>query len=200
MLYFAQRKIHPQELQERLTRAWMRNTDQADFSMLNLLDSHDTPRFLTECGGDAKRLAAAAVFQYSYPGMPCTYYGTEIGMTGTMDPGCRAAFDWDQEHWDQPLFQMYQKLIRARLQSEALQKGTLRFCSQGEVFAMKRATATETVLTAINQTDAPQTYTLPWQGRGTDLLEGNVYESTGGSLSIPLAPGAAALVRLEPTA
>lgn len=65
---------------------------------------------------------------------------------------------------------------------------------------MKRATETETVLTAINQTDAPQTYTLPWQGRGKDLLEGNVYESTGGSLSIPLAPGAAALVRLEPTA
>lgn len=200
VLYFAQRKIHPQELQERLTRAWMRNTDQANFSMLNLLDSHDTPRFLTECGGDINRLIAAAVFQYSYPGMPCTYYGTEIGMTGTMDPGCRAAFDWDQEHWDQPLFQMYQKLIRARLQSEALQKGTLRFCSQGEVFAMKRATETETVLTVINQTDAPQTYTLPWQGRGTDLLEGNVYESTGGSLSIPLAPGAAALVRLEPTA
>ena len=64
---------------------------------------------------------------------------------------------------------------------------------------MKRATETETVLTAINQTDAPSLYTA-WQGRGTDLLEGEVYESTGGSLSIPLAPGAAALVRLEPTA
>ena len=56
--------------------------------------------------------------------MPCTYYGTEIGMTGAMDPDCRAAFDWDRGHWNQPLFQLYQKLIRARLQSEALQKGT----------------------------------------------------------------------------
>ena len=31
-------------------------------------------------------------------GMPCTYYGTEIGMTGENDPDCRKAFDWEESH------------------------------------------------------------------------------------------------------
>ena len=50
VLYFAQRKIHPQQLQERLTRAWMRNTDQANFSMLNLWTAMTRPGSSTSAG------------------------------------------------------------------------------------------------------------------------------------------------------
>ena len=87
-----------------------RYTDQANDCMLNLLDSHDTARFLNTCGGEAGRLKNAAVFQYTFVGMPCTYYGTEIGMTGGNDPDCRRTFDWEESHWNREMFEFYQKL------------------------------------------------------------------------------------------
>src|SRR5439155_11261662 len=47
---------------------------------LNLLDSHDTARFLTMAKGDETALRLATMMQMVYPGAPCIYYGNEIGM------------------------------------------------------------------------------------------------------------------------
>jgi cyclomaltodextrinase / maltogenic alpha-amylase / neopullulanase len=67
---------------------------------LNLLGSHDTPRFVTVAGGDrdAYRLALLAVM--TLPGAPCIYYGDEVGMEGRHDPDNRDAFPWDESAWD----------------------------------------------------------------------------------------------------
>ncbi len=56
-------------------------------SQLNLLDSHDTPRFLSCAGGDKDALKLALLFLFAYPGAPCIYYGDEIGLDGEHDPG-----------------------------------------------------------------------------------------------------------------
>ena len=56
VLYFAKSAISPQQFQGLLTENLMRYTDAANASMLNLLDSHDTARFVTVCGGDTARL------------------------------------------------------------------------------------------------------------------------------------------------
>ena len=95
--YFAKSAITPLRFQEILTENLMRYSDAANDSMLDLLDSHDTARFLTVSGGDTARLRNAAAFLFTFVGMPCTYYGTEIGMTGENDPDCRKAFDWDPD-------------------------------------------------------------------------------------------------------
>lgn len=55
---------------------------QAVAAQLNLLDSHDTPRFVTIASGNRAALRLAALFQMTYPGAPCVYYGDEIGMGG----------------------------------------------------------------------------------------------------------------------
>lgn len=83
--YFAKSAVAPQRFQELLTENLMRYSDAANDSMLNLLDSHDTARFLTVSGGNTARLKNAAAFLFTFVGMPCTYYGTEIGMTGEND-------------------------------------------------------------------------------------------------------------------
>ena len=57
----------------------MRNTDQVNEMMLNLLDSHDTERFLTNVGENADKLKCALAVLFFFVGMPCIYYGTEIG-------------------------------------------------------------------------------------------------------------------------
>ena len=58
----------------------------------NLLGSHDTPRFVTVCGGDRVGLRLATLIQMTLPGAPSIYYGDEIGMEGGVDPANRGAF------------------------------------------------------------------------------------------------------------
>ena len=54
--------------------------------MLNLLDSHDTPRFLSMARGDESALRLATLMQMTYPGAPSIYYGDEIGMEDVTIP------------------------------------------------------------------------------------------------------------------
>jgi len=53
---------------------------------LNLLDSHDTPRFHSLAGGDRSALALAMLIVVTLPGAPCIYYGDEIGLEGARIP------------------------------------------------------------------------------------------------------------------
>lgn len=192
VLYFAQDRVSPHEFEESLTEYLMRYSSQANDSMLNLLDSHDTARFVNTCGGNVGRLKNAAAFQYTYIGMPCTYYGTEIGMTGENDPDCRKTFDWNEENWDHELRAYYKKLIALRRTKEALQRGSVRFCSTENVFAMERAWEKERLLVLINNTDAWQEYPLP-RAKAVDLLGGKEYASSG---PVKLAPYSAAVLEL----
>ena len=54
-------------------------------AQLNLLDSHDTPRFITCARGDESALRLATLFMFTYPGAPSIYYGDEDrdGRAGT---------------------------------------------------------------------------------------------------------------------
>ncbi len=193
--YFAKSAITPLRFQEILTENLMRYSDAANDSMLNLLDSHDTARFLTVSGGDTARLRNAAAFLFTFVGMPCTYYGTEIGMTGENDPDCRKAFDWDPAHWDVELRDYYKKLMSLRKTRRALQEGSVKLCSQGEVFVMERRLEGELLVTAINNTDLSQRCVL----KGTssrDLLGGDLYTGERETLSIELPPFTSMILEL----
>ena len=63
--------------------------------MWNLIDSHDTARFLHLCNGNKKKQHLAAAFQLLLPGMPMIYYGDEFAMPGANDPDCRRGMYWD---------------------------------------------------------------------------------------------------------
>ena len=92
--FFAKKTRTVQSFCDRLNELLMRNTDQANEMMLNLLDSHDTERFLTLAGEDRAALRCALAVMFFYPGMPCICYGTEIGMIGEYEPDSRRTFDW----------------------------------------------------------------------------------------------------------
>ena len=80
--FFANRTRTAASFTARLNELLMRNTDQVNEMMLDLLDSHDTERFLTLTGGDRDALILALAVLFFFPGMPCICYGTEIGMEG----------------------------------------------------------------------------------------------------------------------
>ncbi len=89
----------------------------------NLMDSHDTKRFLSyacEEGGKGKMLSAAALTML-FPGCPFIYYGDEVGMAGDYDPDNRRGMLWDTEKYADPdMLDAYKRLSAFRHQHEEL--------------------------------------------------------------------------------
>ena len=84
------------------------------YAQLNLLDSHDMPRFLSLMNGNVDKLKLAYTFVLTYPGAPCIYYGDEIGLDGGRDPLCRKGFTWRQEDWNVDLRNAIKETITVR--------------------------------------------------------------------------------------
>ena len=77
----------------------------------NLLGSHDTPRVLTYAEEHKPTAKLMYLFQMSYEGTPCIYYGDEIGMTSGEDPGCRKCMVWEENEQDLEMFAFLQSVI-----------------------------------------------------------------------------------------
>jgi alpha-glucosidase len=86
----------------------------------HLLGSHDTARAFTVLGEDEARLRVAATLLFTYPGVPCVYYGDEIGLPGGGDPDNRRCMPWSEREWNLGLRAWYQQIIRLRRSSPAL--------------------------------------------------------------------------------
>jgi alpha-glucosidase len=85
----------------------------------NLVDSHDTPRILNIVGGDKTRVKLAVALLMTVPGVPCVYYGDEIGMEGGHDPDNRRCMSWDESTWDHDLSTYFKRLIQLRRSAPA---------------------------------------------------------------------------------
>ena len=127
------------------------------YSQLNLLDSHDTPRFLSCVSNDKASLKLAWLFLFTYPGAPCIYYGDEIGLDGEHDPYCRKSFPWDESKWDKNLHAYVKELTALRANTSALRRGDFkRLWSANGIYAFSRTHADETVVVAFNTSESPQ--------------------------------------------
>lgn len=82
------------------------------------------------------RLKAAAILQYTLPGVPCVYYGDEAGAQGFEDPLNRGAFPWGRE--DDDLLGHYRALGELRRRNVAALKGRIRFLDDGELTVYER--------------------------------------------------------------
>jgi len=119
--------------------------------LLNLLGSHDTPRFLTLARGEESALRLAILFQMTYPGAPCIYYGDEIGLQGGRDPDCRRAFPWGQERWNGALLSYIKGCIALRQAHPALRRGEFTTLhARDEVYAFARRLENESLVVALN--------------------------------------------------
>lgn len=127
------------------------------YAQLNLLDSHDTPRFLSCVDGDKASLRLAWLFMFTYPGAPCVYYGDEIGMDGEHDPYCRKSFPWDESKWDKSLLEYVKETIALRKKHPALRRGDFkRLWSANGVYAYSRTLGDKTLVVALNVSGSPQ--------------------------------------------
>ena len=152
--FFAEGNIDARTFAGRCADMLMRYKRQTASVQLNILDSHDTGRFLSLCGGDTRRLKLAVLFMCCFVGMPCIFYGDELGVEGQDELDYRRAMPW--QDGDRDLLRFYREAIALRRAHPALRHGELRFlrAEPGEhVLVFERKTGVERLVITINASD-----------------------------------------------
>lgn len=127
---------------------------QIAVQQFNLLGSHDTARVRSVLEHDQRRLRVAVVLLFTYPGVPCIYYGDEVGLSGNGDPESRRTMPWNEGEWDHDLRAFYQRLARLRRASPALRQGGFQLLyATGHTLAYLRETPDERLIVVARRGD-----------------------------------------------
>lgn len=149
-----------------------------------VLDNHDTARLRHMLPSKGQR-RLAQVLQFTLPGAPVVYYGTEIGMDGGDEPASRGPFRWSWIDEDETAavpggtegadatpealharareeLVWTRSLIQMRESNPALRYGDYRVIDTQEFFAFQRRTdkRAETVIVIANNSNRPVRETI----------------------------------------
>ena len=146
--YFKE-KISAQKASDKLNMILMRNRDAANRMMLNFLDTHDTPRFITEIGGSLDKTLAALALSVVYMGANSLYYGTEVGLEGKGDPDCRRTFPWEKIDEKQDLLEKIKEILAVK-KHETIKNGGIKIYSEEDLLILERFVNENTLSLVIN--------------------------------------------------
>lgn len=178
------RVLSPSEFLRRLVAQQEDYASPAYFSLMNLIDSHDTTRALwtlspgaendpaAKAAGVAEgkqRLRLASLVQYTLPGMPTVYYGDEVGVTGSDDPDNRRTYPWPQTGGqpDTALAAHYTALAGVRNANAVLRDGSLVPLAADDangIVAYGRRSGDHAAIVAIDKGGSGQTAAIPTAG------------------------------------
>lgn len=149
--------------------------EEAFYSLMNLLSTHDSARALYEFGykekGESKeavelakkRLLMCTFFQMTYPGAPTIYYGDEVGLTGGDDPLNRATYPWEEDGGkpDYQMLESFKKLTKLRNENAILRRGTIETVyTDDNLIVMLRKLGEKYALIAVNNSEESKTVDL----------------------------------------
>ena len=159
---FAFNTIDASAFRDRLVRLYHAFSMPASEKMLNLLDSHDTDRFLSRVKGDERKLRSAMAIMFFYPGIPSVYYGDEIGLSGGYDPDCRRCFDWEHDYTATPLWKAIKELIELKKQP-ALSVGSFSINESDGVITIIRAAESQKLVLKVNPNNETRAGIPPYE-------------------------------------
>lgn len=87
-----------------ISQMLLRYPNNISLGQLNLLDSHDVPRFLSICGGDIRKWKLAYLFLMLFPGVPSLFYGDELKIAGITEDEYRSPMPWQSEEEEMKSF------------------------------------------------------------------------------------------------
>ncbi|MGE5464285.1 MAG: alpha-amylase family glycosyl hydrolase, partial [Syntrophothermus sp.] len=208
------RVIAPSEFAARMESMREDYPDAAYYSLMNLLDSHDTERLrwtLTpgqETTADkelnADNVAAgktrqqlASLIQFTVPGAPTVYYGDEVGVTGDDDPDDRRTYPWADKGGtpDQVMFNHYQALNVLRSSNGVLVDGDFKILLADDetgIVAYGRKTTSQAAVIIVNRSSSAQSGSIPVAGylpNGVTLNKAYAV-GTGSAASVAVVNGA----------
>ncbi len=112
-----------------------------------LLGSHDTARIRTALGNDPRLVRLAFGLLLTYPGLPCIYYGDEVGLEADGPLAARGPMPWRPSEWDRDLLDFVRKLVQRRREWTALKIGGFQLISlEDDSVAYLRDTDDDVVL------------------------------------------------------
>ncbi|HSL30718.1 MAG TPA: alpha-amylase family glycosyl hydrolase [Anaerolineales bacterium] len=208
------RIILPSEFAARLESVREDYPDAAYYSLMNLLDSHDTERLLwtltpgSETRADKEQNTAnvaegklrqrlASLIQFTVPGAPTVFYGDEVALTGDDDPDDRRTYPWPGPGTTRDLNMLahYQTLNTLRRTNEALVQGDFRALladDESGLVAFGRKTNSQAAIIIINRSNETQSGEIPVDSYLPDgvILTQAYLVGTGGPGSVTVANGA----------
>jgi len=203
------RVLQPSEVAARLASIREDYPNAAYYSLMNLLDSHDTERLLwtltpgaeTRAGRELnaanvaegkRRVRLASLIQFGLPGAPTVYYGDEVGMTGDDDPDDRRTYPWADLGGtpDAALRSHYEELASLRRTTPALRDGDVRFLLADDAagaLAFGRRAGDQAAVVAVNRSASEHAIEIPVAGYlpdGTTLAAALSVGTTGGGTAV----------------
>ncbi len=149
---------------------------QVQNCLMNIIGTHDTMRILSVLGLERnsrdssygkqnttltdeqlqkgiKRLKIASLLQFTVMGVPCIYYGDEVGLTGDGDPFNRRCFPWDNINTE--ILDWYRNLGRIRKNKSFVHGDLNVLYNANGAIVYERLTVTDRVLVLINNGQYP---------------------------------------------
>ncbi|KAA8921920.1 glycoside hydrolase family 13 protein [Thermoplasma sp.] len=139
------------EFYDRIQRMIMVNGIEKQQNMMNVLDSHDTPRILRMLHGDRKKVKLAYSILYIIDGIATVYYGDEAGLDGGRDPDDRRCFPWGSIDEDMRKFFVEMGNLRERLNLGSA--GVVAVNEDGSSFVVKKIKADLSVAVHVAKND-----------------------------------------------
>lgn len=162
-----------------------------------VLDNHDTPR-LPHIFQAREDIVLAQVLQFTLPGSPCIYYGTEFEMDGGDDPFNRAPMTWHLANEKRQASAFLQSLIDIHQHHAALKVGDYQALVGNQLFGFRRFTnlVSETIFVVLNFSHEHVSDIL--LVRDSDIMNYSGFEIIKGEASHLFVSGGILEVTLKP--
>lgn len=143
-----------EELNRRMLSLMENYPKESLYTLMNIVGTHDTMRIKSVMGGmdqncGTQRLSSsmeelavyrvklAAFLQMTFVGVPCIYYGDEVGMQGGRDPFNRGTYPWRAV--DSDLRGWYQTMAALRNSHSCLRQGEfIPLLAEGDIYVYAR--------------------------------------------------------------
>ncbi len=153
------------------------------------------------------RLKMLSSLQYVMPGVPCVYYGDEVGVQGSKDPDNRRTYPWGHEDGD--LLYHYRMLGLIYDSHPSLKEGAFEITHRDGCLFVIRSNEKETILTIVNPTYEEKYFSEPFKTLfsrihkdkkfvyGLELLKSEEISVTETSLEVAVKPLSSAVILLK---
>jgi 4-alpha-glucanotransferase len=142
---FLIRRTDGPSLEQTVNSIWENYPPPAFNALMNIMGTHDTGRILTVLSENSRdddysrqRLFLDLLITSFMPGIPCIYYGDEIGMKGGKDPFNRLCFE--PEKGDPAILRFFRRLFAFRRKIDGLEDYVFQpRATEGSFYSFSRA-------------------------------------------------------------